>query len=155
MIEGGKRDRGKGKLWRTFKRNQTALVGAVVILAIILLAVLAPWISPYDPLEQNIRSRLQAPSRTYLLGTDEFGRDVLSRVLWGTRISLTVGILSIGLGLLIGTAMGTVAGYRGGFTGGILMRIVDVLLSFPVLISGILVVAILGPGMAKLILTIG
>jgi len=98
---------------------------------------------------------LKPPSQAHLLGTDEFGRDVLSRVLWGTRISLTVGILSIGFGLLIGTAMGTIAGYRGGIAGSMIMRLVDVLLSFPVLISGILVVAILGPGMGKLILTIG
>ena len=155
MTEGRKKDREKGKLWRTFKKNKTALVGSVIILTIIALALLAPWISPYDPLEQNIRSRLKPPSQEHLLGTDEFGRDVLSRVLWGTRISLTVGILSIGLGLLIGTAMGTIAGYRGGIVGSMIMRLVDVLLSFPVLISGILVVAILGPGMEKLILTIG
>jgi peptide/nickel transport system permease protein len=155
MINGGKKDREKGKLWRTFKKNKTALMGSVILLTIIALALLAPWISPYDPLEQNIRGRLKPPSPVHLLGTDEFGRDVLSRVLWGTRISLTVGILSIGFGLLIGTAMGLVAGYRGGIAGSLIMRLVDVLLSFPVLISGILVVAILGPGMGKLILTIG
>jgi len=155
MSEGAKRVREKGKLWRTFKKNRTALVGSVIILTIIALALLAPWISPYDPLEQNIRSRLKSPSQAHPLGTDEFGRDVLSRVLWGTRVSLTVGILSIGLGLLVGTAMGTIAGYRGGITGSMIMRLVDVLLSFPVLISGILVVAILGPGMGKLIFTIG
>ena len=155
MNERGKKDRERGKLWRTFKRNKTALMGSAIILAIIALALLAPWISPHDPLAQNLRSRLKAPSQAYLLGTDEFGRDVLSRVLWGTRVSLTVGILSIGFGLLIGIAMGTIAGYRGGFADGIIMRIVDVLLSFPVLISGILVVAILGTGMGKLILTIG
>lgn len=155
MSEEEKRDWEKGKLWRTFKRNKTALLGSLVILLIISLAFLAPWISPYDPLEQNIRERLKPPTQAHLLGTDEFGRDVLSRVLWGTRISLTVGILSIGFGFLIGTAMGTIAGYRGGIAGSMIMRLVDVMLSFPVLISGILVVAILGSGMGKLILTIG
>jgi len=155
MSDREKREGEKGKLWRTFKKNKTALVGSVIVILVITLAVLAPWISPYDPLEQNILSRLKPPSQAYLLGTDEYGRDVLSRVLWGTRISLTVGILSIWFGLVVGTAMGTVAGYRGGIVGSIIMRMVDVLLSFPVLISGILVVAILGPGMMKLILTIG
>jgi peptide/nickel transport system permease protein len=155
MNKGEKPDRAKGKLWRTFKRNKTALAGAVIFLAILALAFLAPWISPYDPLEHNVRDRLKPPGPVHLLGTDEFGRDVLSRILWGTRISLSVGILSIGLGLLVGTALGTIAGYGGGRMGTLIMRLVDVLLSFPVLISGILVVAILGPGIEKLIFTIG
>jgi len=145
----------RGKLWRTFKKNKTALVGTVIIIIVIAVAILAPWISPHDPLEQNIMHRLKPPDRAYPLGTDEYGRDVLSRVLWGTRVSLTIGILSILFGLVVGTAMGTVAGYRGAILGSIIMRMVDVLLSFPVLISGILVVAILGPGMDKLILTMG
>ncbi len=155
MSDREKREGEKGKLWRTFKKNKTALVGSGIILLVTASALLAPLISPYDPLEQNILSRLKPPSQAHLLGTDEYGRDVFSRVLWGTRISLTVGILSIGFGLIVGTAMGTIAGYRGGILGSLIMRMVDVLLSFPVLISGILVVAILGPGMMKLILTIG
>ncbi|MHB9098027.1 MAG: ABC transporter permease [Syntrophales bacterium] len=148
-------DEERGKLWRTFKKNRTALVGTVIIMIVIAVAVLAPWISPHDPLEQNMLNRLKPPDRAYLLGTDEYGRDVLSRVLWGARVSLAVGILSILFGLLVGTVMGTIAGYRGAIAGSLIMGLVDVLLSFPVLISGILVVAILGPGMDKLILTMG
>jgi peptide/nickel transport system permease protein len=145
----------KGKLWRTFKKNKTALIGTVVALFIVLVAIAAPWISPYDPLDQDIAHRLRPPDRSHLLGTDEYGRDILSRILWGTRVSLAVGVLSILLGLVIGTTMGLIAGYRGGLVDMGIMRMVDVLLSFPTLITGILVVALLGSGMTKLIVTIG
>ncbi len=112
-------------------------------------------IAPYDPLDQDVFHRLTPPERSHLLGTDEYGRDVLSRIIWGTQISLAVGFFSVLLGMVIGTAMGIVAGYRGGLTDSIIMRIVDVLLSFPTLITGILIAAILGSGLVKLIITIG
>src|SRR5512136_1007488 len=115
---------GKGKLWRTFKKNKTALIGTVVALFVVLVAIAAPWISPYDPLDQDIAHRLRPPDRSHLLGTDEYGRDVLSRILWGTRVSLAVGVLSILLGLVIGTTMGLIAGYRGGFVDTGIMRMV-------------------------------
>ncbi len=145
----------QGKLWRTFKKNRTALVGTVIALLIVLTAFLSPFLSPYDPLEQDISHRLRGPDRVHLLGTDEFGRDVLSRILWGTRVSLSVGVLSILLGLVIGATLGMLAAYRGGFVEAMIMRSVDVLLSFPTLITGIMVVALLGSGMTKLIVTIG
>ena len=145
----------KGKLWRTFKRNKTAVVGTVVALLVVLFAAVAPLISPYDPLDQDIAHRLRSPNRSHLLGTDEYGRDILSRILWGARVSLSVGVLSILLGLVIGTAMGMFAGYRGGFVDTAIMRMVDVLLSFPMLITGIMVAAILGSGITKLIITVG
>jgi peptide/nickel transport system permease protein len=145
----------KGKLWRTFEKNKTTLIGTVVAILVILLAVLAPLIAPYDPLDQDISHRLHPPDRSHLLGTDEYGRDVFSRIVWGARVSLAVGVLSILLGLVIGTAMGMFAGYRGGLVDTGIMRMVDVLLCFPTLITGILVVAILGSGMTKLIITIG
>ncbi|MBI5968727.1 MAG: ABC transporter permease, partial [Deltaproteobacteria bacterium] len=93
MNDGQRREGEKGKLWRTFKRNRTAVIGSVIIFLVIVMALLAPWISSYDPLEQNIPNRLKPPDPSHLLGTDEYGRDVLSRILWGTRISLSVGIL--------------------------------------------------------------
>ena len=145
----------RSKLWRTFKNNKTAVVGAVTALIVLLTAVGAFVIAPYDPLEQNVFHRLKPPERSHLLGTDEYGRDVLSRVIWGTRISLTVGFFSVLLGMVLGTAMGVAAGYSGGLTDSIIMRIVDVLLSFPTLITGILIAAILGSGLVKLIITIG
>lgn len=143
------------KLWRTFKRNKTALIGSVIAIIIIIIAIVAPWISPYDPLEQDVFHRLTPPEGSHPLGTDEYGRDVLSRLIWGTRISLSVGILSIMLGLIIGTVMGMVAGYKGGIIDTGIMRMVDVLLAFPTLITGIMVAALLGPGLDKLIITIG
>jgi len=143
------------KVWRTFKNNKTALVGAVMALVVVFIAVFAFLISPYDPLEQDVFHRLTPLERSHPLGTDEYGRDVLSRIIWGTQISLSVGFFSVLLGITIGTAMGVVAGYTGGKTDAIIMRIVDVLLSFPTLITAIMVAAILGSGLDKLIITIG
>jgi peptide/nickel transport system permease protein len=145
----------RSKLWRTFKNNKTAVVGAAMALIVLLTALGAFVMAPYDPLEQDVFHRLTPPERSHLLGTDEYGRDVLSRVIWGTRISLAVGFFSVLLGMVLGTAMGVAAGYSGGLTDSIIMRIVDVLLSFPTLITGILIAAILGSGLFKLIITIG
>lgn len=145
----------KSKLWRTFKRNKTAVIGSMIVLWIICIAIFAPWISPYDPLEQDVFHRLTPPERSHPLGTDEYGRDILSRIFWGTKISLIVGILSVLIGLVIGITMGIVAGYKGGFIEMVIMRMVDVLLCFPTLITGIMVAALLGPGLDKLIITIG
>ena len=145
----------KGKIWRTFKKNKTALVGTAIALLVVLFAICAPLISTHDPLDQDIAHRLRPPDSSHLLGTDEYGRDVFSRILWGARVSLTVGVVSILLGLVIGTSMGMIAGYKGGLVDTGIMRMVDVLLSFPTLITGIMVVAILGSGMTKLIVTIG
>ena len=143
------------KLLRTFKGNKTAIAGAAMASMVVLTAVFAFVIAPYDPIDQDVFHRLKPPERSHLLGTDEYGRDVLSRVIWGTRISLTVGFFSVLLGMIMGTAMGAVAGYTGGKTDVIIMRMVDVLMSFPTLITGILVAAILGSGLVKLIITIG
>lgn len=143
------------KLWRTFKSNKTAIAGAAMASMVILTAVFAFVIAPYDPIDQNVFHRLKPPERSHLLGTDEYGRDVLSRVIWGTRISLAVSFFSVLLGMIMGTAMGVVAGYAGGKTDVIIMRMVDVLMSFPTLITGIMVAAILGSGLVKLIITIG
>ena len=145
----------KGRLWRTFKKNKTALIGSIVAILIIIAACLAPVISPYDPFEQDVANRLGPPRRLHFLGSDDFGRDVLSRVIWSIRISLTVGLFSVIIGLFIGTMMGVVAGYKGGIVEIVIMRTVDVLLCFPTLITGIMVAAILGTGQVNLIITIG
>ncbi|MBW1699853.1 MAG: ABC transporter permease [Deltaproteobacteria bacterium] len=143
------------KLWRTFKTNQTAVAGTAMAIVVLLIAVFAFLISPYDPLDQDVFHRLTPPERAHPFGTDEYGRDVLSRIIWGTRVSLTVGFFSVLLGMVMGTAMGVVAGYSGGATDTLIMRMVDVLLSFPTLITGIMIAAILGSGLVKLIITIG
>jgi peptide/nickel transport system permease protein len=121
----------------------------------VLVAIFAPWLAPDDPLTQSTINRLQPPSAEHLLGTDTYGRDVLSRIIYGTRVALRVGVLSVALGAVIGTFLGVTAGYFSGLVNTILMRLVDVMLSFPDLITGLLVMAVLGAGETKLIIAIG
>jgi peptide/nickel transport system permease protein len=143
------------RAFRTFTSNRTAVVGVVMILAIVLIALAAPLIAPHDPLDQSVSNRLAPPSAEYLLGTDDKGRDILSRVIYGARIALMVGFFSVALGGALGTAIGVVAGYFGGKVESALMRLTDVMLAFPDLITGLLVLAVLGPGLEKMILAIG
>jgi peptide/nickel transport system permease protein len=143
------------RAWRSFKRNRSAVVGLVMIVLLVLIAIFAPWIAPHDPIEQSTINRLAPPSREYPLGRDDYGRDVLSRIIYGTRIALKIGVLSVLLGGAVGTAIGVTAGYFRGRTETLLMRLVDVLLSFPDLITGLLVMAVLGAGQVKLIVAIG
>lgn len=140
---------------RAFTSNRTAVLGLVLILLIVFVAVAAPWIAPHDPLDQSVRNRLAPPSAEYPLGRDDKGRDILSRVIFGTRIALMVGFFSVLLGGVLGTAIGMAAGYFGGKVDTVLMRITDILLAFPDLITGLLVLAVLGPGLEKMILAIG
>ena len=143
------------RLWFTFSRNKTALAGGVIALCIISVAILAPWISPLDPLKQDPFSRLAGSSPEHWLGTDDFGRDVLSRIIWGSRVSLLIGSVSVLLGMLLGTAMGMIAGYYGGKPESLIMRSIDVVMCFPDLILAIAVTAALGANLLNLIITIG
>lgn len=143
------------RAWRSFKNNKPALFGAVLIILIVLVALLAPLLAPADPLTQSTINRLQDPSSENLLGTDSYGRDVLSRIIHGTQVALRVGVLSVMLGAIIGTVIGVTAAYFGGIVDTLLMRLVDVMLSFPDLITGLLVMAVLGAGEGKLIIAIG
>ena len=143
--------------WRrvqAFARNRTALVGLVMVALLLLIAVAAPVFAPHSPIEQSTIHRLEPPSREYPFGRDDFGRDILSRVIYGTRIALLAGLLSVALGGILGTAMGVVAAFRGGRTEAWLMRLTDVLLAFPDLITGLLILAVLGPGLWKMIIAI-
>lgn len=146
---------GRRRSFRTFMSNRTAVVGVVLIVLIVAAALLAPWIAPHDPLDQSVRARLAPPSTDYLLGRDDKGRDVFSRMLHGTRIALQVGIFSVLLGGTLGTLIGVTAAYFGGKVDSALMRLTDVLLAFPDLITGLLVLAVLGPGLTKMIIAIG
>jgi len=143
------------RTWVTFSRNKTALAGGVIALFILLVAILAPWISPHDPLVQDPFYRLAGRNEKHWLGTDDFGRDVFSRILWGSRISLLIGSASVLLGMFLGTAMGMMAGYYGGKSGSLIMRATDVMMCFPDLILAIAVTAVLGANLVNLILTIG
>ncbi len=142
------------RAWMTFKRNRTAVVGLVLVVFLVLVALIAPLLAPHDPIPQSTINRLADPSAEYLLGRDDYGRDVLSRVIYGTRVALMVGVLSVLLGGVVGTALGIIAAYFRGKVDAVLMRLVDILLSFPDLITGLLVVAVLGSGTTKLIIAI-
>lgn len=137
-----------------FCANPGSWLGVALVLAVVLSAVLAPWIWPLDPLEQDVLARLSPPSWEHPLGTDSFGRDVLSRLLHAARISLLIGVLAIALALVIGSAIGIAAGYIGGWFDSVVNGLLDVLLSFPTLLLGLMVVAMLGPSMENLIIAI-
>lgn len=143
------------RMWRTFTRNRAAVLGLVMVLMVVFTAVAAPWLAPHDPIHQEARERLTPPSDLHPLGQDDYGRDILSRIIYGARVSLLVGVLSVLLGGTLGTAMGLVAAYRGGMVENVIMRLVDTLLAFPDLITGLLVLAVLGAGLDKMIIAIG
>jgi len=142
------------KILTTFLKNRTSLIGACISVAMIFIAILAPWISPIDPLKQNVYYRLTPPERGHLLGTDEYGRDVLSRIFTGTRISFFVGIISVTLGMVIGTGMGMLAGYAGGKVQTVLMRTLDIMMAFPDEVFGVMVMIVLGTGVENVIIAI-
>ncbi|RBL85116.1 ABC transporter permease [Streptomyces cavourensis] len=141
-------------LWQALSRNRLSWVGIGLLLVIVLAAVLAPWLAPHDPLQQNIAYRLEPPSAEFWLGTDSYGRDVLSRLIYGARVSLLVGFVAILIAMCIGSALGILAGYVGGLVDQLIMGLVDVLLSFPTLLLGLMVAAMLGASLENLIIAI-
>ena len=141
LIEsGGFRD----FLRRLFRQNPIAVISALVILAVILMAIFAPWIAPYKEAQQDLTARLKAPSPEHLFGTDELGRDVFTRILYGARVSLVVGLIPSAVSLFIGMTLGLTAGYYGGAIDYIIMRVADVLLSIPSLLLSMVVMYTLG-----------
>ena len=143
-----------GGLWLAFSQNRLAWIGLVLLALIILVAIFAPWLAPYDPLEQNIVVRLEPPSAEFWLGTDSYGRDVLSRLIYGARISLFVGFVAILIAMVVGTTIGVIAGYVGGLFDQIVMGVLDVLLAFPTLLLGLMIAAMLGASLENLIIAI-
>ncbi len=132
------------------------VIGGVALIALMgLIALLSPWISPYDPAAQDTRYALTGPSSRHLLGTDELGRDILSRTIWGTRISLQVGIGAVLLALLVGMPLGVIAGYNRGIADALLMRVMDMMLAFPNLLMALVLVAALGASLGNEIIAIG
>jgi len=134
--------------------NRSLMAGLVLLGLIILVALLAPWIAPYDPNDQDAVASLGAPNAAHWFGTDFFGRDVLSRVIWGARVSLFVGAVSTAISMLLGGSIGILSGYVGGRFDQAVMAVMDVLLSFPQLIMGLIIVALLGANLTDLILAI-
>ena len=140
--------------WLHLRQHRLALCGAAVVGTLLIVALLAPILAPQDPLRQDLYNRLQSPSFTYPLGTDDFGRDILSRVIFGSRISLRIGLISISVALLAGSAIGLVAGYRGGVVDSLSMRFMDILLAFPSILLAIAIVAIIGPGIENVMIAV-
>jgi peptide/nickel transport system permease protein len=128
----------------SFRHNRLALMGVIIVLSLILVAVFAPWVAPHDPYRVILDNQLQAPSWTYWLGTDKFGRDLLARIIYGTRISLMVGLIPSFISMVIGTFMGIVSGYYGGKTDFAIMRLADVMIAFPSLLLAMVVMYTLG-----------
>ena len=141
--------------WLRMRRNPLAMIGLGIVLVLLVMAAFAPWLAPHDPITQDLSNRLRPPlSPGNLLGTDDFGRDILSRILYGSRITLFIIALVAVTAPVFGLLVGTVAGYFGGWTDEILMRITDIFLAFPKLILALALVAVLGPGMENAILAI-
>lgn len=137
-----------------FSHNKIAIFGLVVLLLLILAAVFAHVIAGYDPIQRNVKDRLQPPSGEYLLGTDALGRDLLTRIIYGGRVSLWIGFASVFLSLLAGVPLGLISGYSGGIIDNIIMRIMDLILAFPGIIFAIWLVSLLGPGVNQVIIAI-
>ena len=142
-------------IWKRFLSNRAAVVGGVFMGLFLIVAILAPLLAPHDPIQQDLYSRLASPSGEHPFGTDDFGRDILSRVIYGTRISLRIGIAAVLIALLAGTSIGLVAGYYGGTADQVLMRLMDLMLAFPSILLAIGIVAVLGPGLENAMIAIG
>lgn len=138
--------------FRALTRHRGAVVGGVIAILMVLLAALAPWLAPRDPLRQDLVRQFQPPSYESPFGTDRYGRDVLSRVIWGSRVSLAVGVVAVAIALVLGTWLGTLAGFSGGVLGTTIMRVMDILLAFPLLLLALAIMAMLGPGLTNVMI---
>ncbi|WP_213023863.1 nickel transporter permease [Brevibacillus reuszeri] len=138
-----------------FKKNKRALYGFWMVILCLLVAVLAKWIAPYDPIEQNMEIMLEGPSWSHPFGTDEFGRDILSRIIHGTQISLMTGFVGVLIAVVIGVALGTISGYFGGLADSLIMRTMDIFMAFPSFLLALAIVSVLGPGMVNVMIAIG
>ena len=147
--------RPRGRALAAFLRNRAAVAGALVVVAFVAVAVLAPLLAPFDPLKTNFLLIRKAPSAAHWLGTDDLGRDILSRLLFGARASLLAGCISVGIALAIGVPVGLLSGYFGGWIDGVLSRVVEALLSCPFLVLAIALGAFLGPSLGNAMIAIG
>jgi ABC-type dipeptide/oligopeptide/nickel transport system permease subunit len=140
---------------KRFKRNKAAVAGLTILVILMLVAIFAPYIAPYDPYDAQMQIALQKPSAQHLLGCDELGRDVLSRIIYGARISLRVGLEAVAIALGIGIFLGALAGYYGGWIDLLIMRVMDVMLAFPSILLAIAFMAVLGRGIDNAVIAIG
>jgi len=140
---------------RRLFRNKLAIVGMIIMGSFVFTAIFAPVIAPYDPIAQDLIMRRRPPSQEHWFGRDDLGRDILSRIIFGARLSLQVGVLSVGFAIVIGAIIGAVAGFLGGWVDSIVMRLMDIMLAFPALLLAIAIVTILGPGLLNMLYAIG
>ena len=145
---------GLRRWWRRFARNRGAVFGLAVLVVIVLMSVFAPVLAPYDPLAQGVGPALQRPSLEHWAGTDSFGRDLMSRIIYGARIALVVGVVSVALAMVIGVSLGLAAGYYGGWLDIVVMRVMDGLFAFPIIILAIAMMAIMGFGVLNVIIAV-
>lgn len=142
-------------MWDALRKNKAALFGLFVIIVLIIIAIIGPYITPYDPNEQILLDKSQTPSAAHWFGTDNLGRDIFSRVIVGTRVSLFVGVSAVAFSLVLGTIFGSIAGYFGGKIDAFIMRIMDIMLSIPSILLAVTLMAALGKGLDKAIIAIG
>jgi ABC-type dipeptide/oligopeptide/nickel transport system permease subunit len=143
------------EMWRSLIANRTALVSLCFIAFLVFLAVFGPQLTPYNPIETNMANALKAPSSAHWFGTDQLGMDIFSRVIAGTRVSLTVGLLAVSIALTIGVILGSIAGYAGGWVDAVIMRVMDMMLAIPSILLAITLMAALGKGIDKAVIAIG
>jgi peptide/nickel transport system permease protein len=143
------------EFWTRLRRNRMAMTGLILVLGLFVVSIFAHWLAPYDPNSIDLKQVLMAPSRAHLLGTDTLGRDVLSRIIYGSRVSLKVGFVAVGLATLIGLLVGALAGYYGGWVDQLLMRLVDLMLCFPAFFLILAVIAVLEPSIWNIMAVIG
>ncbi len=140
---------------RVLPRENTLTAGVVILTAWVLVALLCPWIAPYDPIAQDAAATLLPPDAAHPFGSDNFGRDILSRVMWGTRIDLQICVIGVAFPFVVGTIIGAVSGYIGGKLDALLMRLIDIVLAFPFLVLMLAIIAILGPGLGSFYIAMG
>ncbi len=153
-IEDSPGSRRRRRIWRAMKQNKTTLVGLVLTTLILLVALFAPWLVPFDPIHQDLMQGDLPPGPVHVLGTDSYGRDVLSRIIMGGRVSLGIALSAVGIALVFGSTLGVVAGYKGGVIDAVTVRFTDLLMTFPTTILGLMVLAVLGSGMVNLSIAI-
>jgi len=148
----------RGRRWDAFYdllRSKSAAAGMIIIVAIVAVAIMGPILAPYNPLAPAPLDRLQSPSTAHLFGTDSLGRDIFSRIIYGARISIMIGLISVVIALAPGTLMGLLAGYFGGWIDSLIMRLMDILLAFPAILLAIFITAILGPSLINTMIAVG
>lgn len=159
MLAPEKQEMKARKMWvdslLRIMKSKTSFIGLLIIALLLITALFAPLIAPHDPAAQSIVDRYQPPSGKHILGTDELGRDIFSRIVYGTRISIQIGLIAVGISLIIGVLLGGIAGYFGRWIDQVIMRIIDIMMAFPSILLAIALVAVLGPSLRNAMIAVG